>query len=50
VDVGPGVRIAFTTAGRSATELAKRNIHKYLAKPFNLDDVLAFVAEALRSK
>jgi hypothetical protein len=50
VDVGPGMRIAFTTAGGSSPKLAKRNIHKYLAKPFNLDEVLAFLAEALRNE
>jgi len=41
------VPILFMTAGRHDAEFARRGVRGHIAKPFDLDDLLARVASAL---
>ena len=41
------IPVAFMTASYNHPELARRNIIDYLLKPFNLDELLGFVARKL---
>lgn len=43
-----GVPIIFVTANMDGVEFKKRHINNYIAKPFELDELLARVAEVCR--
>src|SRR5437762_1741206 len=42
------IPVIFVTANSESTEFTKRNLRNFISKPFNLDELLARVAEVCR--